>query len=267
VTVHWFALACGAALAIYVAVECAKSPARYRRLKQEIASGDAKARMRLYNEILRFEWISAGLAAAAVGFDVSKLRADGLGLADLPFVRAWSSFFEDSGGHFATGLAIGIGVALLASLVALKIARKRRRNKKALPAATPARKPRVLPDFAGMLPTNAMERARFALVALSAGICEEAVFRGWLMYALHDQAKLAGWALILASAGLFGVAHAYQGISGIIVTGMLGFIFCGLYVGSGTLFWPIALHALIDLRWAVFPIPQALRVDTPAATE
>jgi membrane protease YdiL (CAAX protease family) len=33
----------------------------------------------------------------------------------------------------------------------------------------------------------------------------------------------------------------------------LGLIFCGLYVASGNLMVPIALHAIIDLRWALPP--------------
>ena len=102
------------------------------------------------------------------------------------------------------------------------------------------------------------------LVALSAGLCEEVVFRAWLLDVLH-QIGLAGLTLVVVASVVFGLAHIYQGVLGIVVTGGLGLVFCGLYFASGTLWLPIVIHAIIDLRIAVMPSLTAPVRDASAA--
>jgi membrane protease YdiL (CAAX protease family) len=67
---------------------------------------------------------------------------------------------------------------------------------------------------------------------------------------------------------LFGALHLYQGPLGILFAFILGLMFTLLYVVSGSIVWPILLHALIDLRSLVL-IPIALggawSLATPAA--
>jgi membrane protease YdiL (CAAX protease family) len=72
-------------------------------------------------------------------------------------------------------------------------------------------------------------------VAVSAGICEEVVFRGWLLFAPHNNLALNGTALLVLAAVIFGLAHVYQGIAGILATTRAGAFFCILYVATGTL--------------------------------
>ena len=52
-------------LGVYIVRKCISFIPRYRRFKQEVASGDPQARTRMYREVLIFEWVSAGLAAIA----------------------------------------------------------------------------------------------------------------------------------------------------------------------------------------------------------
>ena len=68
---------------------------------------------------------------------------------------------------------------------------------------------------------------------------------------------LEGAPLLLLAALLFGLAHSYQGISGMLLTALAGALFCGLYVATGSLLLPILLHILIDVRFAVLPAPRA----------
>jgi membrane protease YdiL (CAAX protease family) len=70
---------------------------------------------------------------------------------------------------------------------------------------------------------------------------------------LHDQIGLAGKSLLWAGAPIFGFAHSYQKIPSIILTSFAGAFFCMLYVKTGSLLWPILLHALVDLRFAFLP--------------
>ncbi|HEY2029379.1 MAG TPA: CPBP family intramembrane glutamic endopeptidase [Myxococcales bacterium] len=94
------------------------------------------------------------------------------------------------------------------------------------------------------------------VVAVAAGICEEAVFRKLLMDALA--ARGHGIALQLAaSASAFGVAHAVWGLfrgslgvalSVTVATGTLGFLLAVVYVASGRNLSPcVVSHFAINL--------------------
>jgi membrane protease YdiL (CAAX protease family) len=121
-----------------------------------------------------------------------------------------------------------------------------------LESTSASRWSRILPDFGALLPTTMRERLLFAVVALSAGLCEEVVFRAWLLNALHELG-LSELVLVGTASAVFGLAHHYQGVIGIVVTGLLAVVFCGLYFASGTLWVPIVIHAIIDVRVAVMP--------------
>ncbi|MGV3712656.1 CPBP family intramembrane glutamic endopeptidase, partial [Pseudolysinimonas sp.] len=60
-----------------------------------------------------------------------------------------------------------------------------------------------------------------------------------------------------AAAVVFALLHVYQGVVGILFSGLLGLIFTYLYLVTGSILVPIVLHALIDLRSMVL-IPIVL---------
>lgn len=101
----------------------------------------------------------------------------------------------------------------------------------------------------GFLPNKAKEYLHFISLALTAGICEEIIFRGYfiryfqLLLGADSTATLA----ILFSALIFGFVHFYQGWHAVIkITGMavmFGFVF----VHTQSLWLLIIIHALIDL--------------------
>jgi membrane protease YdiL (CAAX protease family) len=83
-------------------------------------------------------------------------------------------------------------------------------------------------------------------LALSAGVCEEFLYRG---YALTVLATLTGSPAIgvVVSTAAFGLAHAYQGPRGIAGTTIFGLFFALVFVTWGSL-WPCIIgHALQDL--------------------
>lgn len=247
---HVLSIICGFGLVGYIAWQVGKSFGEYRRLKQAIREGDERARTRFYFRILGFEWVSALLAFVALGFKGSKLTPSSLELDRTAFGEWLSSL----GSRFDSGLIAGVVAGVIIGLVALSVARIRARREPARSAAAAApwwRK--LLPNFADLMPTTGRERLVFAVVAISAGICEEVVFRGWLLSALHSVVGLTGAALVLVAAGLFGLAHIYQKVPGVVTTSLAGVLFCALYVGTGTLLIPIMLHCLIDLRFAIVP--------------
>jgi membrane protease YdiL (CAAX protease family) len=240
----------GVALVCYVIREVVRMHRNYPQLKQAAAQGDLEARMRFYARALRVEWVSALLALAALGFDKTKLMATALQMGDTAFGH-WISSQRITAKPALAGLATG----LIIGLVGLSIARLRARSRAPAVAASEV-KPwfrKLVPDFAALIPVTARERLFFAAVAVSAGICEEVVFRGWLLYVLHRLDGLNGTALILLAAALFGLCHTYQGVTGVVGTTMAGVLLAALYVATGTLLVPIVLHCLIDLRMAILP--------------
>jgi uncharacterized protein len=98
----------------------------------------------------------------------------------------------------------------------------------------------------GLLPVNGVEVALWIVLAVSAGICEETLFRGYL------QQQLSGWtgsvtAGILGQGVLFGLGHAYQGPKHMALIAVWGCVF-GLFawIRKGLRSNMIA-HAFIDL--------------------
>jgi membrane protease YdiL (CAAX protease family) len=229
----------------------------YRKLKQAIAEGNPHARTRLYYRALTFEWTSALLALCALGFSWSKLNPKLLALDRLPLIQ---TFLQNPGLTRVTnaGMLLGIAVGLLGFVVARLMAN--RRGITTASGAATSRWQKLLPDFSALIPVTPRERFLFAAVATSAGICEEIVFRGWLLATLHSQMGLGGAMLIFAAAVIFGVMHAYQGVIGVVATAWAGALFCVVYVVTGSLLVPIVLHVLMDARFAFLP---ALRTQKP----
>jgi membrane protease YdiL (CAAX protease family) len=97
-----------------------------------------------------------------------------------------------------------------------------------------------------ILPATIAEYRTFQVLALTAGICEEVLYRGFLIWYLG--AFLGQWPAVLIGAAGFGLAHFYQGRTGILKTGIAGAITGALYVVSGSLLWPMILHAAVDLQ-------------------
>ena len=246
---------CSLGLAIYIIWDAARTPAMYRKLKQAVDSGDTGARQAFYYSIFWFHGFSAFLALAALGFDWTRFNPSSFGL------HATLFSFQGTSSEFKSGflMAIGIGGAVL--LVAIPVGLIFR-HKIAPPTTTlPSAKSRsalAFGDFGYLVPTFRRERWLVALLALSAGVCEEIVFRAWMLNTLHRWAGLGNWTLVLVTAAVFGIVHSYQGPGGVLATGVAGFVLCGLYVITGTLLAPIAYHFLIDLRLAVF-FPKLMR--------
>jgi membrane protease YdiL (CAAX protease family) len=111
-------------------------------------------------------------------------------------------------------------------------------------------------SYAYLFPATRAERRWWVLVGLTAGICEEALFRGFLLHYLHTSPWRLNLTLaLLLSALIFGLQHLYQGVQGVIVSAVLGALFGLLFLLSGSLLLPMLLHAALDLRLLVILRP------------
>jgi membrane protease YdiL (CAAX protease family) len=105
-------------------------------------------------------------------------------------------------------------------------------------------------DIPGLIPNTATERAAWIFLSISAGICEEAIYRGFMIGFLHDAASLPLFGALASSSLIFGLAHFYQGVAGVLRTTVAGFAFGFLFLLSGSLIPCIVLHILLDLQMA-----------------
>jgi len=105
-----------------------------------------------------------------------------------------------------------------------------------------------------LLPRTAGERRLFTVVGVTAGVCEEWLYRGFFLAVV---AAVAGGPstgiLVVVAAVAFGLAHAYQGPVGIVTTGVLGGVMAAVYLQTGSLLLPVVLHTVIDLRFLLVP--------------
>lgn len=93
-------------------------------------------------------------------------------------------------------------------------------------------------------PTTEREMQWFTWVSLTAGICEEIIYRGYLFWYFSSYTDV--WAALIITSFLFGLNHSYQGVRGVFITGVLGFALGSIYILTDSLIIPILLHAMID---------------------
>jgi membrane protease YdiL (CAAX protease family) len=132
---------------------------------------------------------------------------------------------------------------------------------------------RESPVGRALIPEQTAERGWFVLIAGLAAVCEEYIYRGFL---LHILASWTGnmWLAAAITSLSFGLAHGYQQLIGITRSGLLGFLLAVPVIFTGSLFPAIVAHFWINSaiglggwRW-LMPEPDAARLadDTDSTT-
>lgn len=134
-----------------------------------------------------------------------------------------------------------------------------------------ARQPREKQGFLGemarkLLPQDTVEALAFSGLAVTVALCEEFIYRGFAWAAIREASGGSEWAALAGSSLLFGVAHAYQGRRGIVVTTVAGLIFGGARMWTGSLVAPMVGHLVADLV-AGIAAPRLLRRADAATKE
>ena len=97
--------------------------------------------------------------------------------------------------------------------------------------------------------------ATLALIWVTVAFIEEIVFRGFFMTELVKVLGQSGFALALNSlltAFVFGLAHWYQGRSGVLSSGTISVLISLVFIWSGFNLWlVILLHGFIDTTYLV----------------
>jgi len=107
-----------------------------------------------------------------------------------------------------------------------------------------------------LLPKSWLEILLWTATCITAGICEELVFRGYLQKQLHALSGSKADAVI-GQGLIFGLFHAYQGWKPVVVISVLGILFGALAAWRKNLRVNIVTHAWADfwegwLKFIVF---------------
>jgi membrane protease YdiL (CAAX protease family) len=198
-------------------------------------------RLVVYASTIAMQWA----IAAVVSW---RCVARGVGLTDLGVA------LPDALRTAATAAVLAIGLAWmqLASLRQL--------------ARLPREKQGFIGEFARkLLPQDAVEGLAFSGLAVTVALCEEFIYRGFAWAAIGGASGGSEMAALAGSSVLFGVAHAYQGRRGIVVTVVAGLLFGGARTWTGSLVAPMVGHLVADLV-AGLAAPRLLR-RADAATQ
>jgi membrane protease YdiL (CAAX protease family) len=159
-----------------------------------------RERLSLYASTIVFQWLAVGVVAWRA--EARGLTADELGLV--------------VHGRWRILITAVVGAAILGTLQWFNLRRMGRSSGKARKFLE------VLAER--ILPQSRVELLPYFGLAVTAGLCEEFLYRGFAMAAL-TRAGLPVWGVVLSSSILFGLAHLYQGRGGIVSTLVIGTVF------------------------------------------
>ncbi len=198
---------------------------RMKRLmsKPELSSAD---RLSLYGSTIFFQWLIVAIVvwrSVARGVGPEEL---GLGAGD-PRLVAWTS------------VVLTVLLCLNQIFGLRKITRLPEGRRGSLFAITEK-----------IMPRDSTEILVYGALACTAGVSEEFLYRGFVFTAfvrlLVNFGPPVAAAAILSSAW-FALAHLYQGRRGLITTCVVGMIFAGVRIWTGSLIPAVAAHIGIDL--------------------
>ncbi len=195
-----------------------------RKRRALIDAGKTELRATIYRRIIGEEWVMA-LVLLGIWFALGRSGA-AIGLVPQVGPLVWAGY----------GFATLICAVLL--LQAWSIIRSPKNR--ALMRDT-------LGPLSYLLPHTRGERRTFEVMSVTAGVCEEVIFRGFLIAYLIAAFGAPFWVAAVLSSIVFGLAHAYQGPAGIPRTALAGGSLAWLYGMTGSLWAPMIAHAVMDI--------------------
>lgn len=193
----------------------------FRRLARASEDQVPKLRLGIYRQILLLEW---GLSALVAVLWVQH----GRNWAALGLVPQLN------------GAALGVAAGTLIVLVALALQQRKALER---PGAADTLRKRM-EKIERILPHTEADLRWFEMVSITAGICEEFLYRGYLIWYLSHLMPL--WPAVAVAVVLFGVGHVYQGPAGATRAGLLGAFLALVYLLTRSLYLSMLLHFMAD---------------------
>jgi uncharacterized protein len=114
---------------------------------------------------------------------------------------------------------------------------------------------RLVPSHAAsiqtLLPRRGIEILLWIAVSISAGICEELVFRGYFQKQFEAFTS-SRWIALFLQAALFGISHGYQGLEACLKIAVYGAMFGLLALWRGSLRPGMIAHSGTDILSGIF---------------
>jgi membrane protease YdiL (CAAX protease family) len=196
-----------------------------RQLEAIAQAGGSRGRLRSYQRTIALQW------ALSIPVAIAWASAD----------RSWSALgmvLPSSGWHLA------VTVVVVIATIGIGVVQVRGIRRIAASAETRARYRTRFGCTASMLPHSAIEFRWFTALSITGGICEEFLFRGYLMWVLTAYMSLP--VAIAISAALFTVGHLYQGGRRAVRAGGIGAGMNVIVWACGCLFPAMFIHALLN---------------------
>ena len=193
------------------------------RFRAAIAAEQPGARLYGYRRAIIGQWLFA-LSALAIW---------------ALYARPWSLLLRTppTGWRLAVGICVVLGALGLLALQLWSVARLSAERRV---AARPK-----LGNVAFLLPHTAREERWFIALSVTAGFCEELLYRGYLPWFFSPWLGRVGAMGLIVLA--FGISHAYQGRKGAIRATMAGAVMAGVVLITGSLIPAMIAHAVIDI--------------------
>ncbi len=216
---------------------------RARSLLRSMKGGESASRSGVYVQTMMAQWLMLGLVVGVWMWFDRPLVVLGLGA-------------PEGAAFWATAVIVAASLAVFAGQI-----RSVRRD-----AAAAARLREQVARLEPILPRSPRELRLFLALGVSAGVCEEVFYRGYLLW--WGQAIGAPiWAAVAISAALFGAAHAYQGADGALRVFGLGVVFGAIAWLTGSIWIPIVAHGLIDIAAGLASYIALQRAEAGASDE
>ena len=216
-----------------------------RKLKRNPGS---EQKIRYYKTLCAWLWMASALAVVPIGFRALFTITASPGEISWLLPHAGVRYLVEA----LIAMLIILSVVLPLGMVMWKKLTKRPRKYSS----------GALESFSYFFPATWTERRWWVFLSITAGVCEETLFRGFMLHYLH----VFPWTLnltlaLLISSMIFGFNHVYQGAGGVAGTALVGFLFGLLFLLTGNLVLPMLFHGVMDLRMLALLRPPA---DTPS---
>jgi membrane protease YdiL (CAAX protease family) len=193
------------------------------RFKAETTAGRPGARVRGYRRTILGQ---AGFAAAALAIWWHYRRPAAALRLTIP-----------------TGWQLWLGIALvllMIAFVAFQLSSVARLPYERRVAARPK-----LGNVTFILPHTRAEHRWFLALSLTAGVCEELLYRGYVVWALTPWLGVLG--AFVAATVAFAIGHGYQGWKGVVRVMLVGAVMAAMVLATDWLLPAMIVHALVDI--------------------
>jgi uncharacterized protein len=112
------------------------------------------------------------------------------------------------------------------------------------------------------LPENYRELPAYTFMCITAGVCEEILFRGFMVtYFIDPMHNGFPWIAAIFPAILFSLAHFYQGYKAMFKIFLLSMLFALIFIFSKSLIIVVIIHFLVDFIGGIAAIRMKKKSD------